>query len=746
MQEEKTKICCKFSKTYNSIRNVKDYFCIYSSNDFDNMPPEVAKANRSGNAVVKVMGQNLPRLSDWTFQFEGEWKYNKKYGYTFYADRYEMLKPSSLKGIVKYLSSSAFPGVGPKTAQAIVDEFKDETIDVIEKTPELLLRVSGITIDKMGTIKESYNKNIAYSKLVSYLSAFGVPQNALESIYDAYGTKAIEKIKVNPYILQDFRGIGFYTCEKIARIEDIALDSYDRIFGAIKETIKSICESNGHMFMPYDSLELKAINMLNDQLNPKPVTTDLFRTAIKRFVKNETIVIRGGKYIFLKDYDEAEDYTAKKLNLLNNQKIKLSFKDVHPKVLDYCSRMSIKLSDNQQLAIEKSLLNRVSIITGGPGTGKTTILKALVEIYKAMNPEEVITLLAPTGKAARRMTETTGYPAQTVHSKLGIYDNYGAVNLIEPGLIVVDESSMLDSFVMYSLMRAIEYKNTQICFVGDVDQLPSVGSGLVLQDIIKSEAIPVSRLTEIFRQKGNDGVLIDNAYKVNHNDTNIEYDNSFINISVKDENEAIDKITTLYTSKIKEYGVDNVALLSPLRRTQNGRFTCVADGVNSIIQKELISPTAASVVFNGTEYKIGDRVLQWRNTKESSNGDIGTIKDIVQTDDGIFIKVDWENGNSTEENRETMSDITLAYAISIHKSQGSEYDCVIIPMLKKHICKMFRTNLLYTALTRAKKQVILITDCDSEAVNYCITNGNANNRNTMLAPRIKAYSAIKDLK
>lgn len=737
-----SKVLCKFSKTYNNTRKVSDNFCIYSSNDFDNMPPEVAKANRSGSAVVKVLGKNLPRLSDWTIQFEGEWKYQKKYGYTFYADRYEMLSPSTLKGIVRYLSSRAFPGVGQKTAEAIVNEFGKETIDVIEKTPELLLRVSGVSVEKLGVIKECYSKNISFAKLVSYLGAYSISDNNIAKIYDRYKDKAIDTIKINPYILQDFRGIGFYTCEKIARVEGVALDSYIRIIGAIKDTLMSTCESGGHMFITYDELEKRALQMLNNLLNPAPVSQARFREVIVKANEESIIVFKAKKYVFLKEYDDAEDYIAKKLVRMAETKTGVTLKDVEPKVNEYCAISDIKLSDNQKLAVERSLMSRISIITGGPGTGKTTILKAILNVYQQLNPNKGITLLAPTGKAARRISETAKYPASTIHSALGIYDEMRAdIQMIDTGLVMVDEASMLDALLMDKLLKAISGTQTQLVFVGDVDQLPSVGVGLVLQDMINSNCIPVSKLTEIFRQKEDESCIIDNAYKVNHNKTDLIYDDTFVNISVKDETEAVEKIKEIYIDSSYEYGIDNIALLSPLRRTQSGRFTAVADGINSIIQDELLPASSIqTVTFNGTEYRIGDRVLQWRNTEKSSNGDIGTIVDIVQTDDGVFTKIDWENGNVTEENRETMSDITLAYAISIHKSQGSEYDCVIIPLLSNHICRMFRTNLLYTALTRAKKKVILITDCDSKALNYCITNGNANNRNTLLAKRIEAYS------
>ena len=735
---ETVRLLCVFSKTYNSTKRISDTFCIYSSNDFSHMPPEVAKANRSGKAVVKVIGQNLPRLSDWTIAFDGEWKFSKRYGYTFYASRYDLLSPSTQKGIIRYLSSNVFPGIGQKTATAIVEEFKNETLDVIEKTPNLLLRVPGINIDKVGTITECYQKNIAYSKLCSFLATYSISARTASSIYETFKDKSLEDIKNNPYILQEVKGVGFGTCEKIARVEGVALDSFIRMEGATKEILLSNSEMGGNMFMLYEDFEKKSLDLLNNALDPAPVSVDRFHEFIKAAVKKHKLVFRAKKFIFLKEYDESEEYISKKIaNLLDMSNcLNLQVSKVSDYLDDYCASSAINFTENQKIAVIKSLMTRLAIVTGGPGTGKTTILKAIIAVFKRLHPNDEVTLLAPTGKAARRMTEATGYPASTIHSKLQIYDEFNAgTGMIEPGLVVVDEASMVDSLLMDKLLKAVSSKENEIIFIGDIDQLPSVGPGLVLKDMIASGCIPVSKLTDIFRQ-ADGGSIIDNANKINHNLNDLVYDQSFELVKVRNEEEAVEKIKDIYAEETSIWGIDNVALLSPLRRTQN-RFTCVSDGLNSVLQDQIVPSSSQSVVFNGTEYRIGDRVLQWRNTKASSNGDIGTITGIVQTDDGIFVKISWENGNETEETRESMADITLAYSISIHKSQGSEYDCCIIPLLSNQICRIFQTNLLYTGVTRAKKKVVLLTD-GNKALDYCISNNRENKRNTLLMQRIRS--------
>ena len=734
-----TRIVCKYTKTYNSQRRISDSFCIYNSSDFENMPPEVAKANKSGNAIVKVIGNNLPRLADWQIAFFGEWKFSKKYNYTFYADRYELISPSTLKGIVRFLASKSFPGIGEKTAEAIVAEFKNETLDVIEKSPNLLLKVKGINIDKVGTITENYQKNIAYSKLCSYLATYSVSSRVAASIYDQIKDISVEDIKKNPYILQEVKGVGFQTCEKIARVEGVALDSFVRMEGATKEILVSNSEADGNMFMLYEDFEQKSLQLLNNAISPPPVSLERFHDYVKSAAKKEKLVVRAKKFVFLKEYDEAEDFISRKIAKFlepgNSPGHKVA--KVSDYLEDYCSKSAIKLSDNQKNAVVRSMMARLSIITGGPGTGKTTILKAIIDVFKRLHPNDEVTLLAPTGKAARRMEETTGYPASTIHSRLQIYEDYMSSGcMVDPGLVGVDEASMVDSLLMDKLLKAVSSKKNQVIFIGDVNQLPSVGPGLVLKDMISSGAVPISELTEIFRQ-AEGASIIDNANKVNKGLNDLVYDQSFELVTVNNEEEAVDRIKKIYADECKEFGIDNVALLSPLRRTQN-RFMCVSDSLNSVLQAEIISSSAQSVVFNGKEYRLGDRVLQWRNTKLSSNGDIGTVKDIIQNDDGVFVKILWENGNETEETRESMADITLAYSISVHKSQGSEYDCCIIPLLGNQICRLFQRKMIYTALTRSKRKIIIVADKGKTALNYCIEHNDENRRNTMLMQRIRS--------
>lgn len=734
-----TKLKCRYFKnSMTSTRKLSDSFCIYNSKDFPNIPRKICRPNKSGYTVVKVIGKNLPRLTDWEIEFTGEWRENQKYGYTFFADSHHLLSPSTEKGIEKFLCSKTFPGIGEKTAKAIVNEFKLQTLNIIENSPNQLLRINGITLEKVGLISECYKKNIAFSKLSAYLATFGISQNIAVRVYDRYEALSLGMIKDNPYVLQNIRGIGFQTCEKIARVEGVALDSFMRIEGAMIDTLRTYCESSGNMFMSYDAFENKTLKVLNE-LSDVVVSTELFRKAAKKASNNKDIVFRNKKFVFLKEYDRAEDTSAKKIASLMQRTSNNSFDAIEKEILDYVKTSSIRLSDGQVDAVMRSLRYNISIITGGPGTGKTTILKAVINVYHRLNPNKHITLLAPTGKAAARMAQSCDHEASTIHSKLQIYEDYVSNPImIEEGLIVVDETSMVDNLLLEKLLNSIT-ASSQIVFVGDVDQLPSVGAGACLQEMIASGIVPVSKLTEIFRQK-DDCTIIDNANAVNEGRNELVYDNSFELLTVDNEEDAIGKIETLYESEVTKYGAENVALLSPLRRTQNGRYSCVSDALNAKIQEKVNPSTGISVIVNGTEFRVGDRILNWRNTKEINNGDVGEVTNIDQNDKGYFLEVKWDNGKETVEDRDSLIDMTLAYALSVHKSQGSEYESVIIPMLGDQVCPLFKQNLLYTALTRAKKHVILVADEAQKAIAHCIANSDTNKRNTLLSVRIRNYA------
>lgn len=730
--ETRTSIKAKLYRRLN--KNLGDFnvnLCM--TTDFDNLPTSITKDG--GRAYITITGINLPQLENCFVEYYGEWVTNKRYGLQFKADSYQIVPPNTEKGLVSFLSSKSFHGIGTKTATAIVEMFGKSTIDVIENSPNKLLTVKGCTPEKIKTITESYSRNQRYSKLAIFLGNYGISSDNIVKINDLFGAKSIEKIKEDPYLLQELRGIGFQTCDKIAKGLNVALDSYKRIKGGTIEIINGHIESTGDTYIGLGELVNKTLDLLNGGLTEKVITDEKIKIVLSSMKENNLISCVGKKCIFLKRFEEAEESSSSKLNNLCSKPIYNKKYELQQALDNYEFESNIKLSKKQQEAVINSLNNRVSIITGGPGTGKTTVLCAIIYCYKRLSHKPVI-LMAPTGKASSRMSEVTGEFASTIHSKLQIYDSIKSEPLpLEDGLIIVDESSMVDALLLDKLLKAIIHHNSQLLFVGDVDQLPSVGAGAVLQDMIDSKKITTSRLTDFFRQKEGSSV-IENARLINMGDKKLIYDNDFELVEVADENEAINKIEELYKSEVKNYGIDNVALLSPLRRTQ-GRFACVSDSLNPTLQ-QVINPRLASYdsycIINNTEYRVNDRVLQWKNNSETSNGDVGIIKDIKEIDGEVNVFIDWDNGKQTMENRETMADISLAYAISIHKSQGSEYSCVIIPLLSCQKCQLFKRNLLYTGVTRAKKKVIIVGD--KKAIDMCITNTDSNRRNTLFARRL----------
>ena len=679
------------------------------SEDYSNIPSKLKTGN--GKIMLTVVGYNLPQLENCVVEYFGDWSENRKYGLQFKAQSYQIEKPSTEKGIIAFLSSKAFPGIGDKTASLMVQHFGKDVFEVIEKTPNHLLAVRGITPKKLGTIVNAYKKNQSYSEISVFLSTYGIGGEAIAKINDRYGANAIATIKENPYAIREIKGIGFKTCDIIAKGLGVALNSYQRIVGAIEEVIRHHNETTGDTCMEVEQFERQTLMLLNKDLPADTVSAEVFHKACSGARADGLIVFRLKKYVFLKAYDDAELQSSIVIKTMVNDTVNFNESDVDNAIDAYHKNYtSIKLSLKQKQAAKKALMSKLSIITGGPGTGKTTILKCIVEAYSKLSPDLDVTLLAPTGKAARRMSEATGLVASTIHSKLNIFDlDAGEPDKLPEGLIVVDETSMVDMLLLSKLLNAVWGSETQLLFIGDVDQLPSVGAGNCLADMIDSGVIPVTRLTEIFRQKDG-GSIVENSIRVNNGNSELEYDKDFEFIEAENEQDALEEIKEVYKEQTKIYGIDNVSLLSPLRRTQQGRFTVVADSLNKELQN-VANPTKALYcnLFN-TEYRLGDRVLQWKNTEKSSNGDIGEIVNIAQNDDEIKVSIHWDNGNDTIENRESMADISLAYSISVHKSQGSEYDSVILPLLSVQKCQIFKRNLIYTAISRAKKHLIIIGD------------------------------------
>ena len=713
---------------------------------------------------IMIKGNNLPKLSGILYRFRGRWSVDAK-GRLWFNSRYsEMQDSSTKKAAIRTLASDNFPSVNRKLADKLVDHFENEIWNVISSDQwDRLCEVKEVTKEMAEQIHLSYLRTKSITILTRFLSQYGITSRVIEKIHDVYQEEAIQKISTDPYrMIDEVKGVGFETCDRIAkgmyeRGEKIdVLQSQRRIQACIMASLKQECSATGGMYVEGNHLYRISMERLNKGLNlmehPQGlVTMDLWQLAFSDLKEKGLVVDRrfntgcNGQIhlIYIADYDWAERNVACRFLAMNRIVTGISQNEAEQAVKQYSASQKFPLSKNQQEACIRSLLTGVSIITGGPGTGKTTILKCLISSFQKLTGEPV-TCMAPTGKAARRMTESTNYPASTIHSRLGLIAVEGVrfeTHRIERGLVVVDEVSMVDTLLMNKLVEALG-DQCILVLVGDVDQLPSVGEGAVLAQLISSGCIPTYHLTETFRQ-GEGSLIISNAAKVNCGRSDFEYNEDFQFIPAEDEQDAVRKIAELYKKEVDLHGIDNVALLSPLRANKDDAHPCSSDGLNPVLQ-DIFNPAIDeehTMKCNGREFRINDRVMKWSNGEKSSNGDIGVVRQFV-VDKGVpALLIQWDNGNEEIIRKQDFDMLTLAYSMSIHKSQGSEYFCVIIPVLSAQRCRLFHKALLYTALTRSKAKVFLVGD--QKAIVEMCSNRDMNQRASLLSARLRYNSQKK---
>jgi len=649
------------------------------------------------------------------YEFEGQSKIHSKYGVQFEASNATSLKQTTSDGLIAYLSSSKFSGVGKKTATLIVDSLGLDAIDKIKSDESILESVSDISKKKAKDIREQIIKNSELETIFIKLYSYGLSKGAANKIYSKYLDETLKKVEENPYILiHDLDGFGFVKSDNLALRIGFKEDSSVRIKEAINYTLSLYCDNNGYTFLTLNQLTELASKLLNERSNSKQFNPDDLIIYVADLISDGTI-IKSENRIYPKNLYNAEFNASALLNNLIQLNKKIDQKKIDYYIKESERMLSFSLTDEQKRAIKTSLSNKVSIITGGPGTGKTTILKCLLMCKALMLNLDMrseafqrhVLLLAPTGKASKRMMGQTEFNASTIHKALG-YDETGhflknaSDNLVED-FIIIDESSMIDIELFSHLLEAIRV-DAQIIFVGDVNQLPSVGPGNVLNDMINSKVIKVSYLTQIMRQKG-DSKIIELAHMINEKNIDFTIFNDkkelfFFNV----DEQNILPLTLRIIEKYISNGYDlynDMQILAPMYSSLNG-----IDALNKSIQ-QLFNKSNEYIKYGEKIFKVGDKVLQLQNNPNLGimNGDTGVIKALTKDDEDEYLYIMFDK--MVKYPKTNLDELTLGYAISIHKSQGSEFKNVIIP-ISAAFRIMMKKKLIYTAVTRAKEKIILI--------------------------------------
>jgi exodeoxyribonuclease V alpha subunit len=719
--EELTELCGTIDKQI--YKNSENGFGIF-----------VLKVNSKENVTVQGY---LPQIHQGeNITVKGKWVFHKKFGRQFEVTESVAKLPSSTKGIEKYLASGLIKGIGPKFAKRLVDYFGEKTLDVIDKNPQQLLNINGVGPKKVEAIASAWHDQKEISKVIIFLKERDISTSFAVKIYKNYGKNSIEIIQQDPYkLVEDIWGIGFKSADQLALKLGIDKNSLQRIKSGILHSITETI-NNGHLYAKVDDIKEKSLKIL--ELPNDDAHSLLLKKALHELYNQDKIKLispnEEDHYLTLPQYYYSEKGIALKLlnfSLKRSDSFEFDLNETYDLVRKPDSS-GIYLNEDQQKGVIAALQNKVTIITGGPGTGKTTLLKKFLDVldfYKVR-----FKLAAPTGRASKRMFEGTGRSAETLHRLLEFKPEImgfarNEYNALELDYLIIDEASMIDTFLMHSIMRAMPDK-AHLILLGDIDQLPSVGAGNVLNDLIESKKVKTIRLTEIFRQ-AQDSMIIVNAHKVNKGEfpSSIPHGSKqdFIFIKETEPENIFPKLHKIYKSTLKKHSIlpSNSIVLTPMNRGIAG-----TQRINQELQMILnpVDSKLKEISRFGQVFRENDSVMQIKNNYDKFvfNGDIGQIKKIDVENQVIFINF---GNRDLEYDYAELNEIVLSYAVSIHKSQGSEFDAVIIPIFMQHFILLQR-NLIYTAITRAKKLCILIGE--PRAIAMGIKNNKGIKRNTFL--------------
>ena len=728
---EQVTIRCKVADKKPIFFSTTNYFTIARYQNLDN------------NDIFIASGAGLPKIENSAYLLTGNWVNHPKYGMQFKVNSFEEDVESTESNCLAYLSSGLVKGVGKKTAEKIVAKFGDKSLEILENDPRKYLAISGITEKKLQVILESYKETKSLKAVTALMSKYNLTLSKCMKIYDRYRAGAEDIIKNDTYKLCEIDGFGFITVDLIARDQNKDVLLSENRYRALVKYVLQENEASGSLYMNKMDFVHRSAELFNAGLE-KPYEAKFIEENIYSICSHLIQFTEDNNNIGLVETFVREKDTAKAITDLMSAQSELNY--VHDsyeeeKRLSDAQIDTYHLSDEQLLGVKMVMENNVSIITGGAGTGKTTVLKAILSAYEFSS----IRLIAPTGRAAKRMEETTGHPASTIHSALGIltgdstssYDTTNSNMLVED-VIIVDETSMLDAFIAYLLFTHISL-GSKVVLIGDVNQLPSVGAGNVLKELIDCQIIPTIHLTYNFRQSEG-SIIADNANKILNCDTELTFAKpEFYLMDVCDDAQAANLLTELYIRATSKFGFSNVALITPFRKS----FQCGVNSLNKAIQ-ERINPHqdfSPECKVNGETFRIGDRVMQLKNRPYAMNGDIGEIQLIENiVEDGIAVtrvsvKFDGISDIVTYD-ASSIEELCLSYATTIHKSQGSEYKIVILAY-ENNSNLMLTRNLIYTAVTRARDNLVIVGQ--HELINMSIYKEYTNKRLSYLGKYIADY-------
>lgn len=683
--------------------------------------------------LITVLGVMIGASVGSVLSLTGEWTNHPNYGKQFKVVKCKNEVPATVEGIEKYLGSGLIKGIGPVNARNIVKKFGINTLHILDNEPHRLAEVPGIAEKRIEMIKEAWASQREIKNIMIFLQGHGVTPNLATKIYKKYGTDSINTVKENPYRLADeMWGVGFKTADKIALKMGYKTDSYARCRSGMLYVLKEMADKEGHCFATREELLERSAKLLG-------VTRDKLTAYVDDMLKEGSLIEGNENSLYLPVYFHSELGVAKRIKQITRRKSKFRMERVDQLIDKLQTKNNIIYDDIQRQAIKTAINSKFMVLTGGPGTGKTTTSLSIIEAFEQMGAR--ILLVAPTGRAAKRLSETTGREAMTIHRALEYNPQNGyqrnEQNPLRCDVILVDESSMIDIMLMYSLLKAIP-DNCVVILVGDVDQLPSVGAGNVLKDIIDSGVVDVVKLTRIFRQAQN-SMIVTNAHKINKGQIpsfNTDLDSDYIFMQEEDNEEIVNNITFLCKDYLpSKYGYDpfdDIQVLTPMQKGLAG-----AMNLNKVLQ-DVLNPQKLRVKFYDTEFRLNDKVMQIKNNYDKNvfNGDIGRVVHIDLEEQKVSIKFD---GNIVEYDVSELDEVVLAYATTVHKSQGSEYKAVVMPITTQHYILLQR-NLLYTGVTRAKELMIPIGM--KRAMAMAVKNDKIRSRNSMLAKTLRQLSVV----